>query len=58
VSALTATIETRVAIASSPALVNAPLRLWRVISSIPASQRMTIARVNEGHKAYARTEVV
>jgi hypothetical protein len=37
--------------------VNVPLRLWRVISSIAASHRITIARVNEGHKTYVRTEV-
>jgi hypothetical protein len=58
VTAVTATTETRVAIPSIPALVNVPLRLWRVISNIAASHRITIARVNEGHKAYARTEVV
>ena len=57
VTAITATTEMRVAIPSSPALVNVPVRLWRVISSIAASHRMTIARVNEGHKAYVRTEV-
>ena len=57
VTAITATTEMRVAIPSSPALVNVPVRLWRVISSIAASHRMTIARVNEGHKAYTRTEV-
>jgi hypothetical protein len=42
---------------SNPALVDVPLRLWREISSIAASQRAIIVQVNRGHKAYARTEV-
>ena len=57
VTAMTATTETRIAIPSSPALVYVPLRLWRVMSSIAASHRIIIARVNEGHRAYARMEV-
>jgi hypothetical protein len=36
--------------------VNSPLRLWCVISTIAASHRTIIARVNESHRAYARTE--
>jgi hypothetical protein len=56
VTATTATTETSIAIPSSPALVNVPLRLWRVISSIAATHRIIIARVSEGHKTYARTE--
>src|SRR5215203_5237941 len=55
--AITATIETRVAMPSNPAPVNVPLRLWREISNIAASHRTTIVKVNRGHKTYARTEV-
>jgi hypothetical protein len=57
VTAITATTETRVAIPSSPALENVPLRLWRVMSSIATSHRIAIARINEGHRTYARPEV-
>jgi hypothetical protein len=49
--AITATNETRVAMPSNLALVNVPLRLWRVISNIAATQRATIAKVNKGHRA-------
>jgi hypothetical protein len=56
-TAITATTETRLAMHTNPAPVNVPLRLWRVMSNIAAIQSATITKVNEGHKAYGRTEV-
>ena len=43
---------------TNPALVKVPLRLWRVISAIADIQRATVARVNRGHRAYGRMEIV
>ncbi len=54
---MTATTETRVVIYSNPAFVDVPLRLWRVMSRIAATQRAIIASVSKGHMAYERTEV-